>query len=72
MARKRDGLSAGMIARLRREFGDHKYDYEMSDYNLSTLIEQDQIRTYAQLESAARALEEDLRFIHEMQERMKE
>ena len=68
----KDKLSDKMVAYLRHCFGDHKYDYEMSDYNLKTLIEQDQIRTYAQLESAARALEEDLRFIHEMQERMKE
>lgn len=72
MARERDKLSNDMIARLRREFGNHKYDYEMSDYNLATLIENDKIRTYEQLEPAARELEGMLRYIHDMQERMKE
>lgn len=72
MARKRDRLSDDMIARLRREFGDHNYDYEMTDYNLATLIEEEQIRTFEQLEPAARELEGMLRFIHAMQERMKE
>ena len=56
---------------LREMFGDHDYSYEMSDYNLLTLIENEKPKNYEELEKCARSLEEDIRYIKKMQEEMK-
>ena len=58
-------------AYLRSRFGDHDYSYEMSDYNLESLIRNIRPETFDQLDSEARRLEATIRWIRRRQEEMK-
>lgn len=57
-------------AYLRKRFGDHTYDYEMSDYNLESLIKEVKPQTFEQLDKEARKLEATIRWIKQRQEEM--
>lgn len=55
---------------LREQFGDHRYDYEMSDYNLESLIKEVNPQTFEELDKEARKLEETIRWIKARQAEM--
>lgn len=56
---------------LRKRFGDHNYDYEMSDINLESIIEDIHPKTFEELDRECRHIEMLIRDIRERQERMK-
>lgn len=55
---------------LRQQFGDHDYRYEMSDYNLESLIKEVQPKSFEELDSEARKLEATIKWIKQRQEEM--
>ncbi len=55
---------------LRQKYGDHPYNYEMSDYNLKSILSKNAPQTFDELDKRARELEAVIRHIHEMQEEM--
>ena len=55
---------------LRKRFGDHDYGYEMSDYNLESLIKDVQPKSFEELDSEARKLEATIKWIKQRQEEM--
>ena len=54
---------------LRQKYGDHPYDYEMTDYNLKSILEKHP-ETFEELDRCARNLEQIIRKIHKAQEEM--
>ena len=54
---------------LRQKYGDHPYDYEMTDYNLKSILEKHP-ETFEELDRRARNLEQIIRKIHKAQEEM--
>ena len=58
-------------AYLTERFGPHDYSYEMSDYNLETLIKEMEPKNFEEMDRCARELEAIIADIHRMQEEMK-
>lgn len=56
---------------LRERFGEHNYDYEMSDFNLKSLIETDKPKNFKELDKLARELEWMIADIKRRQAEMK-
>ena len=68
---ERELISGEMVEYLRKKFGNHRYDYEMSDFNLRSILESETApQTFEELDKRARNLEAVIRHIHEMQEEM--
>lgn len=68
---ERELISGEMVEYLRKKFGNHRYDYEMSDFNLRSILESKNApQTFDELDKRARELEAVIRHIHEMQEEM--
>ena len=64
-------ISKEMVEYLRNKFGNHRYDYEMSDFNLRSILESKNApQTFDELDKRARNLEAVIRHIHELQEKM--
>lgn len=57
---------------LTKKYGQHNYDYEMSDYNLESLIKETKPRNFEELDKEARELEAIIADIHRRQEAMRE
>lgn len=56
---------------LRKRYGEHDYDYEMSDYNLESLITDVNPKTFSDLDKEARKLEATIKWIKDRQKEMK-
>lgn len=70
---EKEQISKEMVEYLRNKFGNHRYDYEMSDFNLQSILESKNTpQTFEELDKRARNLEAVIRHIHEMQEEMKQ
>ena len=55
---------------LRQKYGDHTYNYEMSDYNLKSILSNNTPQTFDELDKRARDLEAVIKHIQKMQEDM--
>lgn len=55
---------------LRQKYGDHPYNYEMSDYNLKSILSNNTPQTFDELDKRARDLEAVIKHIQKMQEDM--
>lgn len=68
---EKEQISKEMVEYLRNKFGNHRYDYEMSDFNLRSILERKNApQTFDELDKRARELEAVIRHIHELQEKM--
>ena len=68
---EKEQISKEMVEYLRKKFGNHRYDYEMSDFNLRSILESKNApQTFDELDKRARNLEAVIRHIHELQEKM--
>lgn len=68
---ERELISGEMVEYLRKKFGNHRYDYEMSDFNLRSILESENTpQTFEELDKRARDLEQIIRKIHKAQEEM--
>lgn len=57
---------------LTKKYGPHDYSYEMSDYNLESLIKETKPKNFEELDKEARELEAIIADIHRRQEAMRE
>ena len=67
---EKDKLSDEAKEKLCKMYGKHPYDYEMSDFNMKSILGNNTPQTFEELDKRARKLEAVIRHIHEMQEKM--
>ena len=67
---EKDKLSDEAKEKLRKIYGNHPYDYEMSDFNMKSILGNNIPQTFEELDKRARNLEAVIKHIHELQEKM--
>lgn len=64
------GLTERAKNYLKTAYGEHDYDYEMSDINLASLLKENNFKSYEEFHASACELDQVIRDIKEMQRRM--